>query len=466
MGRQLNLQASEKQSLFLNLNSQLGLFLGGVGSGKTAAGAIWMLCRALKYPKALGFIGANTYGQLSKSTLPPFYKLLRDNKIRYVHGKHPPKSWPVNDAIIFEEYDNVLTLDTGAQIVTYSLENWEVYRGIQVASVWIDETRDSKPEAFDELLQRLRGYDTYYPGLPYQLRATTTPNGFDWLYDKFIDDKTKLNNSSYVTATSYDNPFLPESYARDLESKLGKNLAQQQIYARIFTLCAGRAFAFDRLKHVKPLTIRYDLPLIWSMDFNVSPLCGIIAQADKAKREIYFLDEVVIPDNAQTRDCCNEFIRRYKTSIINKSIPTPIRNIPVTPAQGQRWPRIVELYGDVAGKHRDTRGSQSDWTIMLESIRQGFSGVAEVRDCQNGKGEIVDGINALNALLEPAIGLPRLLVDNKCSTLIQDFEQMAFVPGTREIDKKNKRLGHINDAARYIVQQLFPVCQVTIGGVN
>jgi hypothetical protein len=46
------------------------------------------------------------------------------------------------------------------------------------------------------------------------------------------------------------------------------------------------------------------------------------------------------------------------------------------------------------------------------------------------------------------------------------MEQMAFKPGTREIDKSNKQIGHINDAARYICQDVFPVRELRIGGVN
>ena len=442
------LKATAKQREFFNSTAQAALFCGGVGSGKTTIGALWILNKALCFPKAVGFIGANTYLQLHKATLPPFFGRLDQRQIDWVINRKPPPEWGVSSR--FRDHENVITLSNGAQILVYSLENYQAYRGIQAAYAWIDETRDSRPEAFDILLERLRGFDDIYPDITYELRVTTTPNGFDWLWRKFVNPATKLPHSDYVTASSYDNTFLPHSYARDLEAKLGRNLARQQIYAEFLNLATGRAFAFNRARHVRNLTFDPLLPLIYSMDFNVSPMCAAVMQANRATRTVNVLDEIIIPDNAQTRDCCREFARRWKR---------------VTLPGGEVWRPNVEIFGDLAGKHRDTRGAESDWSIMLRTIREAFNGCAH--EASDGRQRLVaDGIQAVNALLDPAQGEPLLTVNPACQTLILDFEQVAFKPGTRELDKRNRHLTHISDAVRYPVAQLFPVVETKIGGLD
>lgn len=124
------IELSPKQWEFLCLDEPLGMFCGGVGSGKTRSGAMWAIDKAIQHPRCCGLIAANTYLQLHKSTLPPFFAMLRANGVKFTFGKRPYPNWPTGK--LFQDYKNVITLHNGAQILTYSLENYDVIRGVEI----------------------------------------------------------------------------------------------------------------------------------------------------------------------------------------------------------------------------------------------------------------------------------------------------------------------------------------------
>ena len=66
-------------------------------------------------------------------------------------------------------------------MVCRSLDNYDDIRGLEIGWAWIDETRDTKREAFDVVLGRLR----HQHSDRYDVRITTTPKGFNWLHDVF-----------------------------------------------------------------------------------------------------------------------------------------------------------------------------------------------------------------------------------------------------------------------------------------
>lgn len=72
-----NIQVYDRQAQFISAAEPIYAFIGGVGSGKSTAGAVYTLQQIARYPMARGFIGANTYLQLHKSTLIKLFSLLQ-----------------------------------------------------------------------------------------------------------------------------------------------------------------------------------------------------------------------------------------------------------------------------------------------------------------------------------------------------------------------------------------------------
>jgi hypothetical protein len=429
---ELDLEVSPKQKRFLDLSAQVAAFIGGVGSGKTVCGAIWSLLHSIKYPGVVGMIAANTYLQLHKSTLPNFFKLLRRYNIQYWYGKRPPL--PTR----YEEHDNVLSLATGAQILTYSLDNYEVISGLNLGWIWCDETKDTKVEAFEVLIARLRDslFETATPIDAKQLRLTTTPNGFDYLYQKFADPKNKIKGYELITATSYDNIFLP-GYAERLEGQFSKQMAKQMIYGEFVSLTIGRVFEFNRNYHVRKCSFKRNHPLVFSLDFNVAPMAGVVFQYNEETREIWVLDEIWLPESAQTKIACGEFLRKWG------------KYIPLVPA--------FEYEGDIAGAHGDTRDNRTDIEIMEGC----FLNIRNAVPCTRLRRDrvVFNGVASMNALFAPGgHNISRFWIDPACDHLIKDLEQLSWVPGSRVIDKKtNKELSHAADALRQAIARIFPM---------
>jgi hypothetical protein len=191
------------------------------------------------------------------------------------------------------------------------------------------------------------------------------------------------------------------------------------------------AYGFDRGRHVQPHADDPSLDLDLSCDFNVDPMCWTIGQHKGL--EAWEIDELVLEGGATTQAAADEFVRRYAD---------PKRN--------------VEIYGDASGKARTTKSLNTDYEIIRTVLTPHFNEVRMSVPASNpGVGE---RLNAVNALLMPADGsAPRYTVDPSCKTLINDLARVSLRPGTRDLDKRNKRLTHASDAAGYRLASLYPV---------
>src|SRR6185369_8477956 len=97
-------------------------------------------------------------------------------------------------------------------------------------------------------------------------------------------------------------------------------------------LSAGRVYyAFDRLTNVQRVDPDGSRPLLWALDFNVNPMCSLMAQ--KVGDRVVVLDEIVL-SRASTLDACREFERRFG-----------------------RHNAGLEVYGDASGARMQTAGS-------------------------------------------------------------------------------------------------------------
>ena len=455
------LKRHHKQKQFLQSPKPYVLLRGGRGSGKTHAGAMFACEQLARYPNVLGLIGANTFSQLYKFTVAKLMMLLDQLGIEYVIGRKPPEQWPSHRTL--KDYDGVLTLCNGGQALLVSLERYDTAaRGGDLGWAWLDETRDTAPQAIDVVLGAFRGFGGKHPGWVYKLRITTTPNGFDHVWERFASGgERQLPDSEDIHCHTRDNVF-EEGFADRLLGAYSMRMAQQEVEGNYVNLSAGRAFEFDRGRNVADVKYNPLLPLMFSMDFNVAPLCGIVLQIDKAQKMVNVLDEIHLPDNGQTREACNVFNDRWHGKV--NQVISDYNAVPGRLPKDKLPAPFIWFHGDAAGKHRDTRENVSDIAIMQQTLKARWGLAKEHSDGR--KGRVKDGINAVNALLNPAVGKPRLLVNPACLVLIRDLEQVNFKPGTTDIEKDDDLLTHMADALRYPIAQEFPVSAMTISTAN
>jgi hypothetical protein len=194
------------------------------------------------------------------------------------------------------------------------------------------------------------------------------------------------------------------------------------------------------------------LPLCLACDFNVDPMCWLIAQVQSdfspqyfdvfslkqqdevSRKTIRILDEIYLP-NSTTQAATDTFIERVEAMV----------------RSGQRVEVIV--YGDASGHSRKTSGL-TDYRVIEDRLRQSGRFIFSMRASRSDP-PVRDRVTTVNNALLNAAGERRLLIDPKCKELRKDFGQMRWkrdVAGnpTGELDKSNPQRSHISDALGYL----------------
>ena len=254
------LEISPTQMDFVTSDADYTLFCGGLGSGKTFAGAVWAAHNVIQWPDTIGLITANSYSQLKKATLPKFFEILDLFGIPYV----------------YKSQDGVIEVN-GTLVYAISMEKYDLLRGIEVGWAWSDECLFNKEEAFDVLIGRIRDKTG-----PCQWKGTSTPNGYNWGYTRFVERPLPI--SKIVYCKTIDNlANLPDSYVNSLYAQYDTRLAKQELEGQFVNLSSGKVYyTFDRQKQLKK-TDESNKFIYCGLDFNVHPLCGVFGYEAEGK---------------------------------------------------------------------------------------------------------------------------------------------------------------------------------------
>jgi len=260
---------------------------------------------------------------------------------------------------------------------------------------------------------------------------SSTPLGFNHFYDLYRDAQPRPDWAVFHYATAHGG-FVSANESALLCSSMDPRLYRQELEAS-FELQEGRVYhAFSRDSNVTNVPLIPGLPLLVGMDFNVNPMCAVVAQ--KAGEQCHVSAEIVLP-NSNTFEMMDELVRRY-------------------PAQKG------VVHPDPSGAARKTSSAvgQTDHAI----IRQAGWQVYVMKPHQ-----IVDRINAVNAMFHNANGERRLFIDHKCKHLIRGLDGLSFKEGTK-IPDKSLGFDHITDALGYLMMGVFPMIrhEVSVSSVN
>jgi hypothetical protein len=359
-------------------------------------------------PGRTGLIGAPTFPMLRDATQAALLEALDRNGIPYD----------------FNRAENFLVMkETRSKIIFRAVEEFERLRGSNLAWFGLDELTYTAEQAWLRLEGRLRD--------PKAKRlcgfAVWTPKGYDWVYERFV--ARKVDGYETVMARPFENRFLldkiPDYYER-LRRSYDARFYEQEVLGEYLTLHAGRVYvAFEREGNIGKAEADESLPLLWALDFNVDPMCSVIAQV-RRDGVVVVLDEIVL-SRASTYDACSEFTARF-------------------PAHAGG----LIVYADATGARLQTSG-----TTDVKILREGLRDYGEVTFRIPKSNPVVrDRVTLMNAKLRSAEGSRLLAVDPRCTELIRDFEQVAFKEGSGVIDKdRDPRRTHLSDALGYLVWQ-------------
>ena len=376
------------------------LMLGGVGSGKTFCGALWLLEELRRWydgDKSIGLITAISYGQLRRSVLTEIFKCLTD--------------WGITFS--YNQQQSLLTLNNAKKFFCLSVDpgSVEKARGITVGSVWMDEAAYIKDlDTYNTIQGRIR--DKQGSG---KTLLTSSPNGFNFIYDLFQGELYDSKRYKTIRARTKDNKHILDSFYDNMASQLDEKGIKQELEGEFISRSGGAAYyQFDRTRNVSKVDWQGQQGFI-GLDFNVTPFCAVISLFDGKK--FYVFDEIYMVGGSDTYMMAAELKRRG------------YGNFPII--------------ADSTYSNRKTSG-KSDKRILEQA---GFTTLSTRNPF------VVDRVTNINRLFAQ----DRVIIDGgKCKKLIRDLEQVTF-KDNGQLDGTNRDLTHVSDALGYLCWRLSPI---------
>jgi phage terminase large subunit-like protein len=212
---------------FVHTPARFSFYVGGIGAGKTFAGAARAILRMIEDPGSLGLIGAPTYPMLRDATQRTFFELLPRPLIRrYLRAEER------------------LLLRNGSEVLFRSLDTPDRARGVNLAWFWLDEAPLCGHYAWQVLKGRLRQADH-----PTAAWATGTPRGLD-RFARDFEQAPKPDHALFRASTWANAHHLPPNFIADLG--YSGAFARQEIEG-LFVAFDGLVYAFDAMpgEHVR-----------------------------------------------------------------------------------------------------------------------------------------------------------------------------------------------------------------------
>ncbi len=228
----LGLRLSRTQQAFVDDRHRYSLFLGGIGAGKSYAGAV----------KALAELGRPSLGMV----VAPTYPMLRDATWRTAL-----EVWgPLVESVVRNEMRVVLR--GGSEVLFRSADEPDRLRGPNVAWGWIDEAAQCHPETWPIVIGRLRQH-----GEAGRCWLTTTPKGMNWLYEVFVVNAN--DDTATFRATTRANPFLPLDFVHSLRGQYEGEFARQELDAEFIADLEGALLEWAWLERARDREARYEV---------------------------------------------------------------------------------------------------------------------------------------------------------------------------------------------------------------
>jgi len=416
---------------------------GGIGAGKSATGAIFAIHHITTYPELTGFIGANSYDQMNQATLRELMYWLDHYEIEYVVDQRPPAHWGAGGRKEFKKYSNILSCYYNNKVVTIFtrvLSDPNPLRGVEFSWYWIDETRDTDRYTHDVILGRLRE-SQYRKGL-----ITTSTNGEDWAYERFVKkaDGKKYGSLHVATIEAVRAGNLPQAYYDDLRSTYSPLMAMQELDALHVNILGGRAYyaqgEYNR-KTIAPWGDEFpdpSRPLVVGCDFNFQPAPCIWVVGQEGPGEwsdhFHWFGEVSGVE-LSTHDMTMRLVNQYPNF-------------------------FYQFFGDASGNRGTTSNAgEHDYAQMNNTLTD--LGIEFTINVDQANPMVKDRVEAFNAQLKNGLGQTHMTYNHQtCPHLDADLRIVGWKTsgdGKAKLDTGGDvNRTHASDGAGYAIFKLRP----------
>ena len=404
------------QRAFVTSKEPYPCFVGGFGSGKTAAAmaramALKVMCRTASIAYYL-----------------PTYPLIQDIAFERFPELCERKGW----AFKLNRQDAVMEFPGAGRIVFRNMEQPDRIVGYEVAHSLVDEidimTTVKARAAWNKIIARNR----QKCGMPNTVGVATTPEGFKFVYERW--QKSPAQGYVLFKAKTEENAsHLPDGYIDNLRASYPANLLAAYLDGEFVNLTSGSVYPeFDRILNASTETIQPSEPLHIGQDFNVGQMASVIFVLRNG--EPHAVDEL--------------------TGILDT--PALIAKI-----KSRYEGHAILIYPDASGSARKSNNaSESDIALLRQAKFNVLVGTTNPA--------IKDRVLAVNQMIH-SNEKRRLRVNaDACPNFVEALEKQAY--DKNGDPDKTSGFDHLNDAAGYFVNYRYPVRtrgmqRVTIGGV-
>jgi len=407
---------NEPQAAFLDLPHKFRAFVGGFGSGKTWVGCGSLCKHAWEHPRVPAGYFAPTYPQIRDIFYPTVEEVAYDWGLR------------ADVAVANKEVSLYAGRQYRGTIICRSMDKPASIVGFKIGRALVDEIDTmAKPKAYAawrKIIARLR---VKAPGLLNGIDVTTTPEGFNFVYEQFhaipSADPAKAALYGLVHASTYDNEAnLPDDYIESLFESYPEQLVLAYIRGQFVNLTSGSVYpAFDRNKNgTHALVEDSDDRVHVGMDFNVLNMTAVVCVIRAGC-------PLAVGEFTGVRD-------------------TPAMIVALLERFGDR-PLLI--YPDASGNSAHTNNASMSDLALLRAVPS-----FRVR-APAANPRIRDRVVSVNAMLCNARGQRRLKVNVKaCPKLAEALEKQAY--DANGLPDKTNGFDHPPDALGYFIQNRFP----------
>lgn len=398
------------QRAFVRARDAYPAFVGGFGSGKTAAA----IARAM----ALKI----THRRCDIAYYLPTFPLVEDIAFRRFPELCERKGWAyrLNRTSAFIEFPNA------GRIVFRTMEQPQRIVGYEVAHSICDELDTLPTDKARQVWNRVIARNRQKCGAPNTVGVVTTPEGFRFVYERWVRD-VRPGYVLFRARTEDNAEHLPDGYVENLRSSYPSQLLQAYLDGEFVNLTAGSVYAeFDRRLNASIESVQPGETVHVGMDFNVGKMAAVIHVLRDG-------------DPHAVAEIVGVFDTPAMAAILRERYT----------ARGN----TVIVYPDASGGgRRSVDASRSDLAVLRQA---GFTVLVHAANPA-----VRDRVLSVNQMLHAA-GKRRYRVHHDhCPHLVEALEKQAY-DNNGEPDKSSG-LDHVVDAAGYFIVYRYPIVARTV----